>query len=27
LASVTMEFANFSQARNAQIPTYKRNLR
>jgi hypothetical protein len=27
LASVTMEFANFSRARNAVIPPYKKNLR
>jgi uncharacterized protein YjbI with pentapeptide repeats len=27
LASVTMEFANFSKARNAKVPTYKKNLR
>ncbi len=27
LASVTMEFANFSKARNASIPPYKKNLR
>ena len=27
LASVTMEFANFSKARNAVVPAYKKNLR
>ena len=27
LASVTMDFANFSAARNAKIPFYKSNLR
>jgi len=27
LATVAMEFANFSKARNAQIPSYKANLR
>jgi len=27
LASVTMEFANFSKALNASIPSYKKNLR
>ena len=27
LASVTMDFANFSKARNAVIPPYKKNLR
>jgi uncharacterized protein YjbI with pentapeptide repeats len=27
LASVTMEFANFSKAHNAAIPSYKKNLR
>jgi uncharacterized protein YjbI with pentapeptide repeats len=27
LASVTMEFANFSKAKNAVIPTYKKNVR
>jgi uncharacterized protein YjbI with pentapeptide repeats len=27
LASVTMDFANFSKARNAEIPPYKSNLR
>jgi uncharacterized protein YjbI with pentapeptide repeats len=27
LASVTMEFANFSKARNAVVPPYKKNLR
>ena len=27
LASVTMEFANFSKAKHAVIPSYKRNLR
>ncbi|MEJ1357514.1 MAG: hypothetical protein RPU51_04990 [Candidatus Sedimenticola sp. (ex Thyasira tokunagai)] len=27
LATVTMDFANFSQALNAEIPSYKENLR
>jgi uncharacterized protein YjbI with pentapeptide repeats len=27
LATVTMDFANFSQATNADIPSYKENLR
>ena len=27
LATVTMDFANFSKARNAKIPSYKTNLR
>ncbi len=27
LATVTMDFSNFSQALNAEIPDYKRNLR
>jgi uncharacterized protein YjbI with pentapeptide repeats len=27
LAAVVMDFANFSKAKNADIPSYKRNLR
>ena len=27
LATVTMDFANFSEARNAKYPSYKTNLR
>lgn len=27
LAAVVMEFANFSKAKNADIPSYKKNLR